>query len=94
MNYDDFTIGFARRQTAYKRPELLISNINRLNEICEKSGPLQIIYAGKAHPKDQSGKESIKNILKARKLVNNNIKIAFIHNYDMIIGKMILFIIK
>jgi len=88
MNYNDFTIGFARRQTAYKRPELLISDHERLVEIAEKVGPLQIIYAGKAHPKDESGKESIKKIFKTMKTVNGKVKIAFIHNYNMTIGKM------
>jgi len=88
MNYNDFTIGFARRQTAYKRPELLISDHERLEEIAEKVGPLQIIYAGKAHPKDESGKESIKRIFETMKTIRGKVKIIFIHNYNMTIGKM------
>jgi len=88
MNYDHFTIGFARRQTAYKRPDLLISDPERLEQIAEKVGPIQIIYAGKAHPNDGSGKETIKKIFNAMKTINGNIKIAYIHNYDMTIGKM------
>jgi starch phosphorylase len=89
MNYDDFTIGFARRQTAYKRPDLLISDPNRLIDIANKVGPIQIIYGGKAHPKDQSGKDSIKHIFNAMKNIDNNVKISFIHNYDITIAKMI-----
>lgn len=88
MNYDDFTIGFARRQTAYKRPDLLISDPNRLKEISEKVGPIQIIYAGKAHPKDGSGKDLIKKIYNVMKTIQGKIKITYIHNYDMTIGKM------
>ncbi|UCD14100.1 MAG: alpha-glucan family phosphorylase [Thermoplasmatales archaeon] len=88
MNYDHFTIGFARRQTAYKRPDLLISDPERLKHIAEKTGPIQIIYAGKAHPKDGSGKETIKKIFDSMKAINGKIKIAYIHNYDMTIGKM------
>ena len=88
MNYDDFTIGFARRQTAYKRPELLVSNPERLKQIVAKAGPMQIIYAGKAHPKDQSGKDSIKNIFNIMKTINDKIKITFINNYDISIGKL------
>jgi starch phosphorylase len=88
MNYDDFTIGFARRQTAYKRPDLLISDPNRLMQIAQKVGPIQIIYGGKAHPKDQSGKDSIKHIFNVMKTIDNNVKISFIHNYDMTISKM------
>jgi len=89
MNYDDFTIGFARRQTAYKRPDLLISDADRLIEITKKVGPIQIIYAGKAHPKDTSGKDTIRNIYRIMKSLENNVKIVFIHNYDMTIGKLI-----
>ena len=89
MNYDDFTIGFARRQTEYKRPDLLISDPERLKEIAASKGKIQLIYAGKAHPKDNSGKESIKKIFKIMKELNfENIKMAFINNYDMRIGKL------
>ena len=88
MSYDDFTIGFARRQTAYKRPELLISDPGRLKNIAEKVGPFQIIYAGKAHPKDGSGKDSIKRIYQTMNAPKDKVKIAFIHNYDMGIAKM------
>jgi len=88
MNYNDFTIGFARRQTEYKRPELLISDYHRLVQIANKIGPLQIIYSGKAHPKDESGKFTIKKIIETMKRVDKNVKISFIHNYDIIIGKL------
>ena len=88
MNYNDFTIGFARRQTAYKRPDLLISDPNRLKQITEKVGPIQIIYAGKAHPKDHTGKEAIKKIFKVMKTIDNSVRITFINNYDITIGKM------
>ena len=88
MNYNDFTIGFARRQTEYKRPDLLISDPERLINIAEKVGPIQIIYAGKAHPKDNSGKNSIKHIYDVMKSINGKVKIAFIHNYNMRIGKI------
>lgn len=88
MNYDDFTIGFGRRQTAYKRPDLIISAPERLKQITEKAGPIQIIYGGKAHPKDRSGKDSIRKIFEVMRVIQGKIKIAYIHNYDMTIGKM------
>jgi len=88
MNYDYFTIGFARRQTAYKRPDLLISDPGRLMNIAEKVGAIQIIYAGKAHPKDEGGKKAIKKIFDTMKNIDGKVKIAFIHNYDITIGKM------
>jgi starch phosphorylase len=88
MNYHDFTIGFARRQTEYKRPDLLISNPEKLKEIAKKVGPIQIIYSGKAHPNDENGKKSIKKIFDIMKMNNNLVKITFIHNYNMTIGKI------
>jgi len=89
MNYDYFTMGFARRQTPYKRPDLLISNPERLRHISETVGPIQIIYAGKAHPKDYAGKDIIKKIISAKNNIGGNIKIVYIHNYDITIGKML-----
>lgn len=88
MTYNHFTIGFGRRQTAYKRPDLLISDADRLVKIAEKTGPIQIIYAGKAHPKDGSGKETIKKIFQVMKTIQGRVKICYIHNYDITIGKL------
>jgi len=89
MDYDTFTIGFARRVTAYKRADLLLSDINRLTEINDKAGRIQIIYAGKAHPSDGGGKELIKNIFSKKKEVSPKIKIAYLENYDMTQGRLI-----
>ena len=89
MNYDDFTIGFARRATEYKRPDLLISDIPRLQHIADNIGPMQIIYGGKAHPKDTSGKAAIKRIYNSKHEFNENIKIAFIPNYDITLAKLL-----
>ncbi|MDI6801100.1 MAG: alpha-glucan family phosphorylase [Thermodesulfovibrionales bacterium] len=81
MNYDTFTIGFARRATAYKRADLLFSDIDRLARIGE--GRLQIIYAGKAHPKDTPGKMLIQRIFEVKERLKDKIKIAYIENYNM-----------
>ena len=89
MNYNDFTVGFARRQTEYKRPDLLISSPERLMDIAKNVGPIQIIYSGKAHPNDETGKKSIKKIFETMKTFDASIKIAFIHNYNMTKGKII-----
>jgi starch phosphorylase len=58
-----FTIGFARRATEYKRGNMLFGDISRLNAIAEKFGGLQIVYAGKAHPRDENGKHLIQGIV-------------------------------
>jgi starch phosphorylase len=88
MNYEHFTIGFARRQTLYKRPDMLISDPERLANIAEKSGSIQIIYSGKAHPEDRLGKESIKRIFDTMKRLKDKVNVAYIHNYDITIGKI------
>ncbi|MCM8830682.1 MAG: alpha-glucan family phosphorylase [Candidatus Omnitrophica bacterium] len=89
MDQDTLTIGFARRVTAYKRTDLLLSDINRLVEINDKIGRMQIIYAGKAHPSDIGGKELIKNIFSKMKELSSRIKIVYLDNYDMMQAKLI-----
>lgn len=89
MDTDIFTLGFARRAATYKRADLLLSNIERLKEICAKAGQLQIVYAGKAHPKDQQGQELIQRIFKAINSLNSDIKVAYLENYDIELGKLL-----
>jgi len=81
MDPEILTIGFARRATAYKRADLLLSNIERLAQIGE--GRLQIIYGGKAHPHDETGKQLIQRIFQIKEQLKDRIKIAFIENYNM-----------
>ncbi|HMK59818.1 MAG TPA: alpha-glucan family phosphorylase [Dissulfurispiraceae bacterium] len=81
MNYDTLTIGFARRATAYKRADLLLSDPEKLARIGE--GRIQVIYAGKAHPRDETGKDLIQQIIKIGERLKDRIKIVFIQNYNM-----------
>jgi starch phosphorylase len=81
MNPEILTIGFARRATAYKRADLIFSDIERLERIC--ANKLQIVYAGKAHPKDEPGKKLIERIYEIKNRLKNSIKIAYVKNYDM-----------
>jgi starch phosphorylase len=81
MNPDILTIGFARRATAYKRADLIFSDIERLERI--GAGKLQIIYAGKAHPKDESGKKLIEKIFSIKESLKDKIKMTYLKNYDM-----------
>lgn len=88
MDFDLLTIGFARRATAYKRADLLFSDVDRLKAMAGPRAGLQIIYAGKAHPQDRVGKEQIEKIFQALELLRDRIKIAYLENYSMEIGKM------
>ncbi len=78
---DVLTIGFARRATAYKRPNLLFSDIERLEKI--GAGKLQVVYAGKAHPKDELGRQLIEKIFSFKERLKDKIKIVYLKNYDM-----------
>jgi starch phosphorylase len=89
MDTDILTLGFARRAATYKRADLLLSDVERLKKIHSEAGPLQIIYAGKAHPKDQSGKELIKRIFQAIKALKAEVKVAYLENYDIELGKLL-----
>ncbi len=82
MKKDVLTIGFARRATSYKRHNLIFKNLPRLKEIAKKF-PLQIIYAGKAHPRDLGGKKIIREVFQNIKKLKGKIKIVYLPNYDI-----------
>ena len=81
------TIGFARRATAYKRADLLFSDLERLKKIARQVGPLQVIYGGKAHPRDEGGKGLIRRIFQAANALRDTIKVVYLEEYDMALAK-------
>lgn len=78
-----FTVGFARRATPYKRADMLFSDLDRLRAIAKTHGGLQVLYAGKAHPHDEGGKEIIRRIHAAAGQLAGDIRVLYIENYDM-----------
>ena len=88
MDVDVLTLGFARRAATYKRADLLFTDIERLKSISMKAGAFQVIYAGKAHPQDESGKELIKRLFERKESLKKVMKIAYLENYDLELGKM------
>jgi len=87
-----FTVCWARRVAAYKRPSLILHDISRLVRIAEETGPLQIILAGKAHPNDNLGFTYINETLdKVDKLKEDydKLKIIVLENYDISLGKLL-----
>ncbi|NIQ08066.1 MAG: alpha-glucan family phosphorylase [Candidatus Korarchaeota archaeon] len=82
LDRDVLTLGFARRATAYKRPNLLFSDLEKLREINSK-GRIQAIFAGKAHPRDWSGKQLIEGIHGYIEKLRNVMKIVYLEDYDM-----------
>lgn len=75
-------LGFARRMTAYKRPHLLFSDLERLRAIARRH-PFQIVLAGKAHPRDSGGKQLIEQLHGFMRELAGEIPIAWLPDYDM-----------
>ncbi len=86
MDENILTIGFARRAATYKRADLLFRDMERLKRISNEVGKIQIIYGGKAHPRDHEGKELIKRIFWAKNELQHAIKVAYLENYNMTLG--------
>ena len=77
------TIAFARRAAAYKRADLLFTDLERLKSIAGHVGPFQVIFGGKAHPHDNEGKEMIRGVFRAAQSLAGNVKVVYIPDYDM-----------
>lgn len=84
-----FTIGFARRAATYKRADLIFDRIEELNELAEKHSGLQLLYSGKAHPKDDGGKQLIQNVIANSKRLSSKVKFVYLPNYNMKIGGLL-----
>lgn len=82
LDEDIFTLVFARRFAVYKRPEYLFQDLSRLLAV-NKVRPMQLIFAGKAHPQDLEGQELIKKINVLVKQLSQNIKLVFLEDYDL-----------
>jgi starch phosphorylase len=89
MDSGVLTIGFARRAAAYKRADLLFHDLERLKAIATTAGPFQVVYAGKAHPADQGGKELIQRIVRTRDAVRPEVRVAYLGNYDIALGRLL-----
>ena len=82
MDADTLTIGFARRATEYKRATMIFSDLDRLRE-AQRDQKIQLIFAGKAHPKDVMGKKLIEEIYEYIERLKNDVKIVYLENYTM-----------
>ncbi|HTK82076.1 MAG TPA: alpha-glucan family phosphorylase [Bacteroidota bacterium] len=88
FSFDALTIGFARRFAPYKRAPLLFSDLSRaLMLFNDPQRPIQIIYAGKAHPRDGDGKELLRQIIDITRQTPFHGKIVFLENYDMNVAR-------
>ncbi len=82
LDTETLTVGFARRAATYKRADLLLSDPQRLKGIASGTGRLQVIFGGKAHPRDDAGKRVIQQIVQMRALLGPDVRIVYLENYD------------
>jgi starch phosphorylase len=84
------TIGYARRATLYKRAALIFDDIQRLRAISRQVGEIQILFAGKAHPHDDPGKDMIRSIFEAARTLAGDVNVIFLENYNMRLAKKLI----
>lgn len=89
LSADTLTIGYARRATAYKRPNLVFTDLVRLREAVKHAGPLQFVFAGKAHPRDFEGKAFIERIHAVSRELRDDIPVVYLENYDTEMAKLL-----
>jgi starch phosphorylase len=88
LDPDILTIGFARRFATYKRATLIFKDLERIEAILNsKDRPVQIIFAGKAHPKDEQGKEIIQRIIEYARRPAIRTRIVFLEDYDINVAR-------
>jgi starch phosphorylase len=88
LNPEALTIGFARRFATYKRATLLLRDMERLTRILtDKNFPVQIIFAGKAHPQDSPGKELIRQIIHSERRPEIRRRMVFVEDYDLDVAR-------
>jgi len=86
LKQDALLLGFSRRAVPYKRSDFIFSDRSKVDRLF-KSGKLQIVFSGKAHPLDDGGKQIVANIVALTKKYPSSV--VFLENYDMTIGSML-----
>jgi len=89
LSEQTLTIGFARRATTYKRPDLLFTDLERLRDIVRRVGKIQVLYGGKAHPRDEGGKEMIRRVFQAAQALKDSVPVIYLENYDMGLARLL-----
>lgn len=85
-----FTIGFARRATAYKRADLVLQQLSQLKRLAATHGKIQLVFAGKAHPNDTDGQQLIANIVKAAGKLAPDVPVTYLPNYNIALAQVLI----
>ncbi|MBY0587160.1 alpha-glucan family phosphorylase [bacterium] len=83
LAHNVLTLGFARRATEYKRTDLVFRDIERLASLAREDGAIQLVFAGKAHPRDEGGKEAIRRVFAAADRLRGRLAVVYLENYDL-----------
>ncbi len=90
LDADALTIGFARRFTGYKRPDLVFRDLDRLIRLVNAQGrPVQFVFAGKAHPADEAGKHHLQSVFRHAVDPRFSGRIAFVDDYDLHVAHLL-----
>jgi starch phosphorylase len=89
LDPNTLTLGFARRAAAYKRAGLLFTDLDRLRRIAQQAGPVQVVFAGKAHARDESGKEQIRRVFEAAEALKGAVRVVYLEEYDMALARVL-----
>jgi starch phosphorylase len=88
LNPDALTIGFARRFATYKRAPLIFQQFEQIVRLTrDKARPVQFVFAGKAHPRDDDGKRYIQHIIHLSKYSDLQGSLVFLENYDIHVAR-------
>lgn len=83
------TVGFARRAVTYKRPDFVFADLDELRELVGQAGPLQFVFAGKAHPQDIAAKDMIRRVFAAGEHLGDSLPVVWLEGYDMALGRLL-----
>lgn len=89
LNNETLTLGFARRATQYKRADLVLTDLGQLLDIARTVGPIQFVFAGKAHPKDEPGKALIRYVFQVAQQLKDQVAVVYLENYDMELAQLL-----
>ena len=84
FDHDVLTIGFARRIAAYKRLHLLVYDVERVTRLLGGSSPIQIVLAGKAHPRDGDAKQLLQGLFAAKGVPHVGERVVFLEDYELV----------
>lgn len=90
LDEDALLVGFARRFATYKRATLVLSDLDRLDRLVnDPERPMQLVFAGKAHPRDDGGKKLLQDIHRVTRDPRFAGKVVFLENYDIEVGRQL-----